>query len=305
MLQKGFFITKSFNWAGRTLVNLSGSQQFVENTVFPKGVYSIDVVAGSTFYGISADEPMQSDNGKGVGGRVYTEVTIREPFIIRAYCGSKGGYGVGGTNPYAGPFKVNASYYEGTPAAVSHIFGNVGGSSKYISSNPTTLYPGSGNCLGDGVGVTTPNVSKYGIGAGSCVHFIPVGGTFGTNYLFAAHCGAAATGWHGTPFRLAGNGSVYGGAAGSIGRTVEGAYNVVGWNGGSTPYGTGGTASIVPGLIVYGASDGTGVGAGKMVSGWPTKGAAAYFQDGVWKNSTLFGNQEEDGYIIVSFVRPI
>ena len=112
MLQKGFFITKSFNWAGRVLVNLSGSQQFVEDTIFPKGVYQVDVVAGATFDGIGTDQPMTSGSKKGVGGKVYTEVTMEVPFIIRAYCGSKGNYGVGGTNPYSGPFKVNALYQE-------------------------------------------------------------------------------------------------------------------------------------------------------------------------------------------------
>ena len=307
MLQKGFFITKSFNWAGRTLVNLSGSQQFVENTIFPKGVYRVDVVAGATFDGIGHDQPMTVNSKKGVGGKVYTEVTMEVPFIIRAYCGSKGNYGVGGTNPYSGPFKVNALYQESDVAAVNHIFGNRGGSASI--SGQTGQFPGSGNCLGDGVGVNSNNNEKWGIGAGSCLHFLPVGGTFGTDYLFAAHCAPAAIGWNGSPRCIAGCGSAYGGAAAGAAFYLN--YTCYCWKGGSTPYGSGG----IPVQYQYSgdcsAASGTGIGAGKcwlksngtMTS--PTRGAAACFQDGVWANSDLYGNVDEDGHIIVTFVRPI
>lgn len=301
MLQKGFFLTDPFNWNGRVLVNLSGSQSFVEDTVFPKGVYRVDAVAGATFDGIGPGQPMTSDTKKGVGGKVYTEVTIEVPFIIRAYCGSKGGYGVGGTNPYSGPFKVNALYQESNVAAVNHIFGNRGGSASI--SGQTAQFPGSGNCLGDGVGVNSNNNEKWGIGAGSCLHFLPVGGTFGTDYLFAAHCAPGATGWAGVPRCIAGCGSAYGGAAGGGAAYVN--YTCYVWAGGSTPYGNGGPGVLGEGTVTWADAYGTGVGAGTVAGTGPFKGAAACFKDGVWSDTGLNGNVDEDGHIIVTFVRPI
>lgn len=305
MLQKGFFLTDPFNWKGRVLVNLSGSQSFVENTVFPKGVYRVDVVAGATFDGIGPDQPITLSSKKGVGGKVYTEVTMEVPFIVRAYCGSKGGYGVGGTNPYSGPFKVNALYQSSNVAAVSHIFGNRGGSASI--SGQTLQFPGSGNCLGNGVGVNSPNNEKWGIGAGSCLHFLPIGGTFGIDYLFAAHCAPAAIGWNGSPKCIAGCGSAYGGAA--AGAAAYTNYTCYVWNGGATPYGSGGNAVQYQFSGDYSAASGTGIGAGKC---WfksngtitsPTRGAAACFQNGVWTNSDLYGNIDENGHIIVTFIK--
>ena len=307
MLQKGFFLTDPFNWKGRVLINLLGSQSFEDNTIFPKGVYRVDVVAGATFDGIGVDQPMSINKGKGVGGKVYTEVTMEVPFIIRAYCGSKGNYGIGGTNPYSGPFKVNALYSESDVSAVNHIFGNRGGSMSI--SGQTGQFPGSGNCLGDGVGVNSNNNEKWGIGAGSCLHFIPVGGTFGTDYLFAAHCAPAAIGWNGSPMCLAGCGSAYGGSA--AGAAFYRNYTCYGWNGGSTPYGSGGTTVQYQHSGDCSAANGSGIGAGKcwlnssglMTS--PTRGAAACFQNGVWADSALYGNVDEDGHIIVTFIEHI
>lgn len=302
MLQKGFFITKSFNWAGKVLVNLSGSQQFIEDTIFPKGVYLVDAVAGSTFDGTGPTSPMA--NVSLVGGKVYTEVTIQVPFIIRAYCGSKGGYGVGGTNPYTGEFKVNAWTQQANVPSVNHIFGNAGAGVRFVSQYSDQFYPGSGNCLGNGVGVNTANNEKYGIGAGSCIHFLPEGGTFGTDYIFAAHCGPCACRWRGSPFFSAGCGGVYGGGAGSLGNTAGGSYpDMRVWNGGSTPYGNGGTGTVVSRPPLTGA-DGEGIGAGKIVT-FPTRGSAAFFKDGEWATSSDSGEKEQDGHIIVTFVRPI
>lgn len=288
---------------GVTVVNLSGSQSFVEDIIFPKGTYSIEVVAGSTFIGTDIDFPYTISSGKGVGGKIVTEVTIYEPFIIRAYCGSKGNYGIGGTNPYSGSFKVNASFNNTTPIPVGHIFGNVGGSAAIDSQG--RYYPGSGNCLGNGVGVNSGSNIKMGIGAGSCLHFIPVNGVFGTDYLFAAHCTASATGWYGSPRCVAGTGSAYGGAAGGLATSVPG-YTVSVYNGGASNFGNGGTGLIVP--IAGGDTtlvNGTGIGAGKCWGNgsqmtWPWRGAAALFKDGIWQNSELYGNTEEDGHIIVT-----
>ena len=307
MLQKGFFLTDPFNWKGRVLINLLGAQSFVQDTIFPKGIYRVDVVAGATFDGTGVDQPMSISLRKGVGGKVYTEVTMEVPFIIRAYCGSKGNYGIGGTNPYSGPFKVNALYSESNVPAVNHIFGNRGGSASI--SGQTAQFPGSGNCLGDGVGVNSNSNEKWGIGAGSCLHFLPVGGTFGTDYLFAAHCAPAAIGWNGVPRCIAGCGSAYGGAAAGAAAYVN--YTCYAWNGGATPYGSGGNAVQYQHSGDYSAASGIGIGAGKC---WfksngtitsPTRGAAACFQNGVWANSDLYGNVDEDGHIIVTFVRPI
>lgn len=298
--------TKAFvDITGLTVVNLSGSQSFVEDVVFPKGVYSIDVVAGSTFCGVATDVTSTTVGFNGVGGKVVTEVTIYEPFIIRAYCGSKGNYGVGGTNPYSGAFKVNAAFNASTPILVTHIFGNVGGSAAI--NNQSVYFPGSGNCLGNGIGVNTNSNLKMGIGAGSCLHFLPVNGIFGTNYLFAAHCGPAATGWRGSPKCAAGNGSVYGGAAGGVSATTPN-YSVSSYNGGSTLFGIGGTGVVGSLTDVPVAAEGTGIGAGKTnatsISSIknPRTGSAAFFKDGVWQNSDLYGNKEEDGHIIVKCI---
>lgn len=297
--------------SGYTILNLSGAQKFDDNTVFNGGVYSVEVVAGSTFVGTATDVPNTSNNGKGVGGRVSVEVTIPQPFIIRAYCGSKGNYGIGGTNPYSGTFKENAAYQEGTPVAVNHIFGNVGGSASIVSQGHQ--YPGSGNCLGDGIGVSDGGGLKYGIGAGSCLHLLPVGGTFGTDYLFAAHCAPAATGWYGSPRCFGGCGSAYGGSAAGFAVNTNG-YTVAAYNGGTTPYGEGGVAFVAPSSsdTTYPSSvNGIGIGAGKTIAEsalrvyWPAKGSAAYFDGTEWQTSNLYGNTEEDGHIIVTLVRPL
>lgn len=298
--------------SGYTILNLSGAQKFDDNTVFNGGTYLIDVVAGSTFVGTALNTPGSGSSGKGVGGRVYVEVIIPEPFVIRAYCGSKGNYGIGGTNPYSGAFKENATYQTSTPVMVNHIFGNVGGSAAIDSQG--IYFPGSGNCLGDGVGINTNNNLKYGIGAGSCLHLLPIGGSFGSDYLFAAHCAPSATGWYGSPRCIGGCGSAYGGAAGGVAAITSG-YSVSAYNGGSSIYGDGGigvTASSTdwPPLVPT-AANGIGIGSGKinatniMQINWPQRGAAAYFNGEEWLTSNLYGNTEEDGHIIVTLVRPL
>ena len=293
--------------SGYTILNLSGAQKFDDNTVFNGGVYSIDVVAGSTFVGTATDVPMTSSYGKGVGGKVSVQVTIPQPFIIRAYCGSKGNYGVGGTNLYSGAFKENAVYQESIPVAVNHIFGNVGGSAKDTNS---VQYAGSGNCLGNGVGINTVNNVKHGIGAGSCVHFLPVGGAFGTDYLFAAHCTAGATGQSSAPFVVSGCGSAYGGSGAGYGAISSGGSHGTAWAGGRTPYGDGGVAVISSVPANFAPASGIGIGAGlaqasSVMPNWPIRGAAAYFNGEEWLTSNLYGNFEQDGHIIVTLVRPL
>lgn len=308
MLQKEFFQVQPFNpypyWEGTVLVNLSGSQSFVENTVFQKGIYSVEVVAGSSFCGTAIDTPLSNSYSKGVGGKVVTEVTIYEPFIIRAYCGSKGNYGIGGTNPYTGTFKKSATYQEQTPVSVGHIFGNVGGSAKNTNS---VKFPGGGNCLGNGAGISDVNNTKYGIGAGSCLHFLPVNGRFGLDFLFAAHCCAAAIGSWQSPFCAAGCGSAYGGSGAGYAATSSGGSHGTVWNGGDTSFGSGGVAVVSTIPANFSPASGTGVGAGlaqanSVMPTWPIKGAAAYYNGNEWVNSSLYGNLEEDGRIIVKYI---
>lgn len=305
MLKKEFFNIQSDNKGSYPIINLSGNQKYEQNRVFFPGVYRVEVLAGSTFFGTDIDVPNPGNLQSGVGGKVSVDVTMTQPFIIRAYCGSKGNYGTGGINPYNGPFKVNAAYIAGTPSSVNHIFGNVGGSASIVSQN--LYYPGSGNCLGDGVGINTQNNAKYGIGAGSCLHFLPVNGVFGTDFLFAAHCGAAASGWGGSPRCVAGCGSVYGGAAGGVGLNASG-YTLAAFNGGGTSFGSAGIGQVLPqNGGDTNLSSGSGIGAGKCwftpySSGhtWPTKGAAAMFMNGVWQDTGLYGTKGEDGRIIVT-----
>lgn len=305
MLKNEFFNIQSDNNGVYPIVNLIGNQKYEQNRVFLPGTYRVDVLAGSTFIGIATDTPMTGNLGHGVGGRVSTDVIITEPFIIRAYCGSKGDYGVGGQNPYSGSFKVNAEYIAGTPSSVNHIFGNVGGSAAI--DNQGVYYPGSGNCLGDGVGINAQSNIKHGIGAGSCLHFLPINGIFGTDYLFAAHCGAAATGWYGSPRCVAGCGSVYSGAAGGVALSASG-YTLSAFNGGNTNFGSAGIGQVLPqsgGNTLL--SDGTGVGSGKCWVAqnsafitWPRRGSAAMFINGSWQDTGLYGEKNEDGHIIVT-----
>ena len=166
----GFFLTDSFNprpyWDGAVLIDLNGAEKYEEDTIFIPGRYEVLVQAGSC-----ADV--------GMSGKVFQTITIPQKFIVRAYCGSSGTSVAGGTNLYSGPFKVNPYHWDITP--VSHIFGNCGASGRIKSDQNTTIY-GSGNCLGDGA-----LNSSLGIGAGSCMHIMPIGGVFGTDYLFAFH----------------------------------------------------------------------------------------------------------------------
>lgn len=290
--------------SGYTILNLSGAQKFDDNTIFNGGVYSIDVVAGSSFIGTAIDTPNTSSFGKGVGGKVSVTVTIPQPFVIRAYCGSKGNYNIGGTNPYSGAFKENARYQASAPVAVNHIFGNVGGSA--IDANGVQI-PGGGNCLGNGVGINDVSNEKLGIGAGSCLHFLPIGGTFGSDYLFAAHCCAGATGTWRSPFTVAGCGSAYGGSGAGYGAINSGGSHGTVYNGGRTPYGEAGVAVISDVPANFAPASGTGIGAGLAQAGsvmpnWPIRGAAAYFNGEEWLTSNLYGNVEQDGHIIVTLV---
>lgn len=297
-LQKGFFITEPFNpspfW-DNTIVNLSGAQKFDEDTVFPAGRYSVDVQAGS---GGSEPPSGYPDVFRVKSRRVTQTFIVREPFLIKAYCGSRGWTNSAGVNPYVGEFKVNGVGTTVSIPAVNHIFGNAGSAS---GSAVAYYAPSGGNCLGNGA--YNSNV-VMGSGAGSCLHFIPVGGTFGSNYLYAVHIAPGGTtgvlGWG------AGGGSAYGGA-GSGGANSSAGDGVTSQNGGSTPFGSGGAGVYAaPGVYSTPGNNGSGIGSGYAETGsQPAYGGAAYFDGTSWVDANsngLFGGAQEDGHIIVKFL---
>lgn len=290
-LQKGFFMTEPFNpdpfW-DNTIVNLLGAQKFEEDTVFPAGRYSVDVQAGgggSAYNNIAFGKP----------GLISTTVIVEQPFVVRAYCGSRGTGSTAGTNPYSGEFKVNAYMVASNVPAVSHIFGN-SGSSSYGQAHS---YPTTGNSLGNGA----YNSNIGGTGAGTCLHLLPVGGVFGTDYLMAFHVTAAPSG-------DAGGGSAYGGAgsgAGSQSSIFGGHIRMSSYNAGSTPYGTGGAGVSAPnydGTIPGNNGIGIGYGNGGIVAG--ANGAGAWFDGTAWHDSRATADTTTaDGHIIVKYVGTI
>lgn len=288
MLQKVFFNVDSFNpepyWTN-PIVNLSGNQKFDDPTVFIPGVYSVDVQAGAGSSG-------------GYAGRIQKEIEVTSPFIVRAYCGSKGSSSVEGRNPYSGTFKVNAigpQDENGVPA-VTHIFGNRGSCSKgYFGKLIVMADYCSGNCLGNGI-----RHSGSSLGAGSCLHLLPVGGVFGTDYLFAFHCTTNRYGYSGGGG--GGGGSAYGGA-GSGGVYVND-YSLTSYAGGSTPYGSGGAGvtSSAPGLHPGNNGSGPGYGYGGGVS---PNGCGAWFNGTTWVDSRDVGGNGEDGHIIIKYIGPL
>ena len=299
MLQKGFFITEPFNpdpfW-DNTVVNLSGAQKFEKDTVFPAGRYSVDVQAGSS-----------GDNEnvfRFAPRKIIQTFVVNSPFIIRAYCGSRGWGNQPGLNPYVGSFKVNGTASVANIPNVSHIFGNAGSAGGGVTGGRGAS---GGNCLGNGaVGSTTSSS-----GAGSCLHFVPVGGIFGTDYFYAVHIAPSGEMGAGNG---GGGGSAYGGAgSGSASSSTTHGFSTK--NGGTTPFGQGGAgvyASAGP-TEVHG-KNGSGIGAGfggkALFNTIPQNsyGGAAYFNGTTWVDANsngLFGGQTEDGHIIVKFLGPL
>lgn len=284
MLQKEFFQVQPFNpnpYWDPVIVNLSGAQKFEENTIFVPGRYKIEVKAGK-------GNEYITEYGNGFGGLIIENIIVNRRFIVRAYCGSAGKMSnFGGTNPYVGPFKVNGYSVNGVPPTVNHIFGNagsVGGGTAYDC-------PSSGNSLGDGT-----IIGRYGCtsGAGSCLHIIPVGGTFGTDYLFAFHTTGGVAG----ALNFAGTGGAYGGGASGGSASIFGERVVATSNGGDTPYGQGGA-----GVYDRGGNNGTGIGHGNN----NTVGAAAWFNGTSWQDSTAdpLSVTIPDGYIRITYLGPL
>lgn len=295
--------------SGYVILNLSGAQKFDADTVFFPGKYSVVVQAGA-----SKSTSNNPSTPESFSGKIETTINIPVLFIIRAYCGSKALSGsLAGTNPYSGQYKVNGNVnYGSNIPSVNHIFGNAGSCCR-ARSGTTDYYPSSGNCLGDGFASQVYN-DNCATGAGSCLHFLPMGGTFGIDYLFAAHCTAAGTGsnvfYNGI---FAGNMGGSGSALGGAGSASSNDYTLPSssYNGGSTPYGTGGegvSGGIEP-VKVKPGKNGTGIGhgfgGGVIAKGCTTPGAAAYFDGTQWIESTLVAGAREEGKIIITYMGPL
>ena len=283
MLGKGFFEVEPFNpdpYWDNTVINLVGAQKFDEDTVFPRGQYSVDVQAGGYYSGPATQYQAEISRA---GGRIVKNIIVNEPFIIRAYCGSRTYTPASllGVNPYSGIFKVNGFISAGVPPYVTHVFGNAGSASVGPTGSPS--WASSGNCLGDGVYGSTGDV-RTASAAGTCLHFLPINGIFGTNYLFAFHTTGGA---------YAGSGSAYGGAASGAGAKFSGTSRTSA-DGGSTPYGQGGAGKSDS----YPGNNGSGVGAGHGDG----TGAAAWFDGIEWRDSNRKGVATEDGHIIIKYL---
>lgn len=307
MLQKGFFNVDPFNpnpYWDNTIVNLSGASKFEQDTIFKPGRYRIEVAPGKSIYngGIQYTVPGSTL----VSNMTYIE-NINEPFFVRAYCGSDATTSAIGTNPYSGAFKVNGitSTVNQNGIDVNHIFG-AGGGNYYINLSGgyggKWYNRGGGNCLGNGniVTDTFTNTSSYG-GAGSCLHLIPVGGTFGTDYIRAYHAASNL----GIP------GSVYGGAAGGVYNNTS----VGDWatRGGNSPYGNGGSAQHRNAEWQYMCTPGSGVGAGGktvayVINGTTAQivvGAGAYFNGTTWIDAPGGLSSTKSSYIKVTYLGPL
>lgn len=300
MLQKEFFQVQPFNpnpYQDNVIVDLSGAQKFEADTVFYPGRYSVIVNAGSSIvYG--------SNGTVGYLGKpviIQKDIAVREKFLVRAYCGGASVInfstmsGSVGTNPYLGEFKVNGLSTCGvTPQSVSHIFGNAGSAGRFVNSGtphiPSDIASG-GNCLGDGVFTSRGTLTYFSASsAGSCLHLLPLGGTFGTDYLFAFH--SAGVAGNGQGVVIAGGGSAYGGGAsgGIWGSGTSG-------SGGASPYGIGGAGVT----NISTGNNGTGIGNGKNNG----LGAGAYFDGTNWNDETTYVTTETQGKIKITYLGPI
>lgn len=263
MLQKEFFQVQPFNpspYWNPVVVNLSGAQKFEENTVFVPGRYRIEVAPGG--YYSSTGTSVQTS-----GASYFNyEESITIPFIVRAYCGSNASVSSIGINPYSGVFKVNGltTDTQTNGIDVNHIFGAGGGNAK-TSGILGSQYRGGGNCLGNGSKdhYTFGNSDVY-FGAGSCLHILPVDGTFGTDFIRA---------YHAAPYAGICGGAYGGGAAGPYGDDVVWTYR-----GGNSPYGNGGNSN---------RAKGDGVGGGGTLKQYTTQSgtiARMYVAGGAYFN---------------------
>lgn len=296
MLQKEFFQVQPFNpnpYWDPVVVNLSGAQKFEENTIFVPGRYRVLARAAASV----------APGCEALSGEIQKDIVIENRFVIRAYCGSKAGI-----NPYSGPFKVNPVLNQSVD--VNHIFGTCGSSNKGIPGEAESInWLGSGNCLGNGWSRVSYN-STFSVGAGSCVHIMPVGGVFGTDYYYAFHTTAAPAG--NVLGANGGAGSAYGGSAsgGSSSYGSMGSIGQISIRGGNTPYGNGGAGAYSgTGLLASSAGNsGTGIGCGKKPLIRDTTplvtflGSTAFFNGTNWEDPGTTGAQGAEGAIVITFL---
>lgn len=279
MLQKEFFQVQPFNpspYWDPVIVNLAGAQKFEEDTVFVPGRYKIEVAPGAHW---GDDSGVYMTN---VIRSISTEENILVPFIVRAYCGSNATQNSIGTNPYVGEFKVNGNTVD-TPTHgvdVTHIFGAGGGNSYTRNFYNVGKQRGGGNCLGDGS--ISGNSDFYA--AGSCLHLLPVGGVFGTDYIRA---------YHFAPYARVCGGAYGGGACWALS-----GYDDVEWGyrGGNSPYGTGATTPRT-------AGGGIG-GGGQFISGNYVAGGA-YFNGSTWQDVPYDPNNSVSSIIRITYLGPL
>lgn len=311
--------TNKVLWQKNPLLSLNGGEKYEENAVWKPGRYKILVQSGGTKHTnmITSQRP-DPVIVEIPGAIIEKEITITQPFIIRAYCG--GGsisqdenqilgiapYVVLGTNPYSGTFKVNGwNDTNNAPSANSSIFGNAGGMGAAMSALD---YYSSGNCLGDGVSrVLTQTAAATA--AGSCLHIMPADGVFGTDYYYAFHTTGAA-------MVNGASGGAYGGGAGGccIYATVSVAPAITSQAGGDSGGGVGGAAvsrasgqqNFVSGNDGVGAghgyaTKGTGAGIAVNYTQYP-HGAGAFFNGTSWEDITTTASGYADGKITIEFL---
>lgn len=318
MLFKEFFLTDPNNIGPYPVISLGGGQSYISyNQIYKPGKYHVEIQAGSSFCGNSSTNPLDNVDKlyQGVGGRIITDVVVKKPFRIIAYCGSKGTYNSAGVNAYSGEFKVNPS--NSAVPAVTHVFGNAGGLTVNTDAVEGMVFSGGGNCLGDGILKSFQwGQRRLSYGAGSCLHFVNADTTTLLNHSFlcAFHCTAGTSGSYTSEVFFGGTGSAFGGAgAGSYSYRYQGAA----YNGGSTVYGSGGSVNTsigtTPPSNPGGNGSGIGYGAGGGINAHPYIGAgtaapqpgAAAWYDGHWHDSRDVGGVYEDGKIIVNHIGPV
>ena len=128
---------------GENVVALSSEGSYLADTVFVKGRYRVDI--GGWFVNNAA---YSKDNC------FSQEVSVTEPFIIKAFCHTNDGESL-------------------VETANGDIFGGRGGYDASVSGGDTK-YP---NALGS-----------------ACCHFMPIDGVFGKDYYYCFHCGASPKG---------------------------------------------------------------------------------------------------------------
>ena len=196
------------------------------------------------------------------------DASVTQPFIIRGYCGDT--------------TSIQALGLAYDIASNGGIFGGGGGQDARAS----TVYEPYGNSL-----------SEYG----AVCHFMPVGGTFGTDYLWCFHCAPSP------------KGGAYGGGAGGFGgrystaggATVTTPRDRRGGTGGTGAGGTGGTGGYgtVDGNRGYGPTQGnpgdpgSGIGAGTS-----SKGGVAVYNGLHWLEPTRSNVSRSSSYIRVTYL---